>query len=199
MPKIIAFYGPIGSGKTTRAKMLSHFMGVPLFSEIADSPFLKDMLLFRKNALLNQLHFLYRDKNQVLESIDNKISEVLIFDYYIAQVDVFSKCYLKRHEYELFSEHYKKVLRQIPKPNLIIYLSVDQETNRTRIKSRDIKHEREINRKDISLMHAYTKSTLAHIKRNANIMELDASEDIMFSLTSRLKVLEIMAYRAMLL
>ena len=192
MPKTIAFFGPIASGKTTRAKLLSGFLGLPYFSEIADSPFLSDMLLFRKNSLLNQLHFLYRDKNQILDCLNRSSHhDLIIYDYYIAQVDIFSRCFLNTNEYRIFCSHYEKVEAQIPKPSLIINLSIDLETNLHRIQSRNLRHESKIRGKDISIMHRHFANGLTAFKKKSRILELDATQDVLKSYTSRFKFLEI--------
>jgi len=192
MPSFISFFGPIGSGKTARAKLLSDFLHVPLYSELADSPFLQDMFISKRNALLNQLHFLYRDRNQILKEYNKKNTKYLIFDYHIAQVDVFSQCFLRKSEYKLFSTHFTKVMNNIPTPDLIIYLYIDQQTNIARIESRNIDYEKSLTKKDMLLMHTKIKRHLELIKRKTSVLEIDASKDVIGSLKARLDILETM-------
>jgi deoxyguanosine kinase len=188
MPKLISFFGTLGSGKTTRARLLAGFLDVPFYSELADSPFLEDMFLEKKNALLNQLHFLYRDRNEIIEKYNRCDTDVLIFDYHIAQVDAFSKHFLSSEEYQEFSQHYQGVVNQLPLPDLVIYLHLDSELNFIRVQARNRTHEK-VDKEFLSVMQDKQKEHLEKLKEKTQVLELDSSTDIIGSLDNRLEVI----------
>ena len=194
MAKLISFFGPLGSGKTIRAKLLSNFLALPLYSEIADSPFLKDMFLSRKNALLNQLHFLYRNRDQILSNFDINRENVLIFDYYIAQVDVFSHYFLNHFEYKEFLKHYKAIFNQLPLPDLIILLNIDYDLNLARIKMRERDYEK-VDKEFVIMIQKKIYEHLNTIKSKTRVIEIDASLDIKNSLETRINVLNMMVHK----
>lgn len=194
MSKLISFFGTIGSGKTSRAKLLSDFFSVPFYSEIADSPFLKDTFINKKNALLNQLHFLYRDRNQILEKYDKKNNDILIFDYHIVQVDIFSKLFLNSAEYKEFSGHFQEILNQLPIPDLIIFLEIDPGLNLSRIESRNVGHEKILNKNTIKFMNEQLHIHLERLKTITKVLCIDASLDIRNSIETRLQVLTKMVH-----
>lgn len=191
MPKLISFFGTLGSGKTIRAKLLSNFLGLPLYSEIADSPFLEDMFLYGKNALLNQLHFLYRNRNQILINYDINRENVLIFDYYIAQVDAFSYYFLNNSEYKEFSNHYKAIIKELPLPDFIIFLNIDYDLNLVRIKMRERYYEK-VSKEFVNTIQKKIYEHLNLIKKKTNVLEIDASLDIKNCLETRMKFLNMM-------
>lgn len=195
MPKLINFFGTLGTGKTTRAQLLSGFLGVPCHSEKADSPYLEDMFLNRENALLNQLHFLYRDKEDILEQYrKSSSSSLLIFDYNIAQVKAFSDYFLNRDEYQEFIKHYDAVTRVLPLPDLIIYLKLDEDSNLVRIGTRDRPYEK-VDKDFITLLQKKQFEYLEELRSKTQVIELDSSKDIINSLSNRLEFLrEIVLY-----
>jgi deoxyadenosine/deoxycytidine kinase len=187
MPKIISFFSTLGAGKTTRAELLSGFLGVPFYSEKADSPFLGDMFSNKKNGFLNQLHFLYRDRNEILDKYKDNNDKYLIFDYHIAQVDVFSHFFLNPSEYQEFFQHYKYVIKKIPLPDLIIHLKIDIDLNMTRVKERGRTHE-QITKRFMTITQARTQEHIANLKKKTNVLDIDASNDVINCLNSRLQV-----------
>lgn len=190
MHKYITFLGSLGSGKTTHAELLAGFLGQPIFSEKADSPFMKDMFLNKRNALLNQLHFLYRNRNEIIGNISTAKNNVLIFDYNIIQVDVFSEYLLNTKEYKEFLNHFKLIYNEIPIPDLIIYLHINTSLNISRIKMRNRNYEK-IDTKFITFMNNKIHEHLIKLKSRTRVLELDASRDIINSLETRMEVLSI--------
>lgn len=188
MAKLISFLGPMGSGKTTRAKLLSDFLCVAMNSEKADSPFLKDMFASKQNVLLNQLYYLYRNRDQILENYHNTDDDYLVYDYYIAQVDIFSKYFLNIDEYKEFSQHYKEIYKQLPVPDLIVYLYLDKDLNLKRIKNSEFIF-KNIDLAFVEHMHKYINQYLDRIKKETIVLEIDASHDVIESFSTRLDVL----------
>lgn len=188
MPKLVSFFGTLGSGKTTRASLLSGFLGVPFYSEKADSPFLEDMFLHKNNALLNQLHFLYRNRNDIIDKYGECNADILVFDYYIAQVDAFSSYFLNSAEYKEFFKHYQMVTTKLPLPDLVIYLNVDSVLNLSRIRERKRFYEN-VEDEFITIIQNKQIEHFESLKKKTNVLELDSSVDIINSLANRLEVL----------
>ena len=188
MAKLISFFGALGSGKTTYGRLLSSFLEIPLYSEQATSPFLKDMFLNKKHALLNQLHFLYTDRNQILDTIKNSEAFYTIFDYHIIQVEIFSRLFLNETEYKDFSIHYQKVTEDLPSPDLVICTN----TNSELIKERIIKRGRTYEKDNLGVVQSIIEMIPKYIKtlsRTADVYVINSDRDIYGSLKIRKEVL----------
>jgi deoxyadenosine/deoxycytidine kinase len=125
--KYIVIEGNIGAGKTTLASRLAADWGMPLLLEkFLDNPFLP---LFYQNpdryAFSTETAFLaerYRQMHEEMEALDWK-THGLVADYTFYKSLVFASRTLPPQEAILFRDLFGIVNRQLPQPQLLVYLS----------------------------------------------------------------------------
>jgi len=145
--RFVVIEGVIGAGKTTLAKVLSDkFHAGFILEKFEENPFLEKFYSDRvKYAFHTQMYFLmsrYRQQREIAQ-IDLFNSRV-ITDYLFAKDRIFAEINLNEDEFALYEKIYALVERDIPRPDLVIYLQADPEFLYKRIKNRDRSFEREI-------------------------------------------------------
>jgi len=145
--KYVAIEGPIGVGKTTLAKRLAADLGGELILEgAADNPFLSRFYSQPERfALATQLFFLLQRVEQ-LENLrqTNLFSDIRIADFMLDKDRLFAELTLDTEEFRLYDQVYRHVIRDFPKPDLVIYLQASVETLQARILHRGIDYESDI-------------------------------------------------------
>ncbi len=143
----IAIDGVIGVGKTTLTNMIvERFKGRAIYEEVEENPFLADFYEDSKRfAFQTQMFFLLSRYRQQQEIPQRELFHQLIAaDYTFWKDKIFA--YLNLEDRELFL--YEKVVtlleRDIPKPDLVVYLKSTPERLMQNIKKRDRKFERNI-------------------------------------------------------
>lgn len=126
----IAIEGVIGVGKTSLAKLLSERLKAKLVTEnFDDNPFLKDFYTDRARfAFQTQLWFLlsrYRQQKE-LQQIE-LFHRLLITDYMFVKDRLFAFVNLSDKELLLYEKIADLLEKDIPKPDLVIYLQADTE------------------------------------------------------------------------
>lgn len=166
--KFIAVDGPIGSGKTTLAKILAEDMGSKLCMEPSGkNPFLAEFYRDRKkNAFKTQLYFLLSryQQQQELKNADPK-PQAVVCDYTFAKDLIFAKTNLSADEFSLYNNVFGLLKEKLSKPDLVIYLRADASVLLQRIKKRGIDYERPI-----------TKGYLEELTNSYNEYFLDYTE-----------------------
>lgn len=122
----IAFEGNIGAGKTTLATKISEdFNAKTLFERFSENSFLEK---FYKNqeryALPLELSFLvdrYQQLSEDLALLDLQ-KDFLVADYHVFKSLIFAKVTLEEVEYQLYNNLFDIIYKEIPKPDLYVYL-----------------------------------------------------------------------------
>ena len=145
--KFIVVEGPIGVGKTTLTRKLSHTFGYELLLEGAsENPFLERFYSDQKQwALQTQLFFLLQRADQ-LNALrqDDLFQPVRVSDFLIHKDRLFAALTLDDDEFRLYDKVYQHVISNIPRPDLVIYLQAPVDVLQQRIKRRAIPCEQEI-------------------------------------------------------
>ncbi|HDP98255.1 MAG TPA: deoxynucleoside kinase [bacterium] len=155
----IAIEGVIGVGKTSLTKLLiRHFDGRGVFEEVEQNPFLADFYQApQRYAFQTQMFFLlsrYRQQQEIPQR--ELFHKMLVADYIFAKDKIFAYLNLEERELFLYEKIVKLMERDIPKPDLVIYLKSTPEKLMANIKKRDRPFEREMTFEYIeSLNHAY--------------------------------------------
>lgn len=143
----IVVEGPIGSGKTTLARMLSEKFSTQLLSEKADeNPFLARFYQDAKRyALPTQIFFLFQRARQIadINQID-MFSKPITADFFLEKDPLFARLNLNDEEYALYHQIYHHLQLKSPKPDLVIYLQTPVDALAERITERNIKYESDI-------------------------------------------------------
>lgn len=145
--RFIAIEGVIGAGKTSLAKILSdRFHAGVILEKFEENPFLEKFYSApAKYAFHTQIYFLmsrYRQQREIAQ-IDLFNSRV-IADYLFAKDRIFAETNLSEDEFALYDKIYGLIEKDIPKPDLVIYLQTVPEFLYKRIKQRDRSFEHEI-------------------------------------------------------
>jgi len=126
----IAIEGVIGVGKTSLAKILVQRLNARLVLEkFEDNPFLGDFYKDRERyAFQTQMFFLLSRYRQQMELFQTELfHKNLVTDYMFIKDKLFAYLNLNEKELMLYDQMLNLLIRQIPKPDLVIYLQADTE------------------------------------------------------------------------
>jgi len=157
----IVVEGPIGSGKTTLAKMLTDAFPVDYLSEKAEAnPFLPRFYQdAQRYSLPTQLFFLFQRANQIKDiSQRDMFARPVVADFFLEKDPIFARLNLDDEEYALYHQIYQHLQLKAPRPDLVIYLQTPIDALMERIEERNVSYEQEIPREYIErLANAYSE------------------------------------------
>ena len=144
----VAFEGNIGAGKTTLAtKIAEDFNAKTVLERFADNPFLpkfyKDQNRYAFPLEMSFLADRYQQLSDDLAQFD-LFKDFLVADYHIFKSLIFAKITLAEDEYRLYRNLFDIVYREMPKPDLYIYLYQNSERLLQNIKKRGRSYEQKI-------------------------------------------------------
>jgi len=152
----IAIEGVIGVGKTCLAKMLTEKLSAKLVLEkFEENPFLEDFYAEpERYAFQTQLYFLLSRYRQQLDlkQID-LFHNLLISDYMFAKDKLFAHLNLNEKELTLYNLIAKLLEREIPKPDLVVFLQTSTDILMDNIKKRGRTYERSMSREYIESLN----------------------------------------------
>jgi len=143
----IVVEGPIGSGKTTLARMLAEKFSTQLLTEKAEeNPFLARFYDDPKRyALQTQIFFLFQRARQIADiSQIDMFSQPITADFFLEKDPLFARLNLNDEEYALYHQIFQHLQLESPKPDLVIYLQTPVSVLTGRIAERNIKYENNI-------------------------------------------------------
>lgn len=143
----IVVEGPIGSGKTTLAKLLADKFSAQLLSEKAeDNPFLSRFYQdAQRYSLPTQLFFLFQRSRQIADMTQRDLfSTPTVADFFLEKDPLFARLNLDDEEYALYHQIYTHLQLKSPNPDLVIYLQTPITELAERIEERNISYEQEI-------------------------------------------------------
>jgi len=134
----IAIEGPIGAGKTALAERLGTRLDATVVLEEADNPFLADFYGDRPGAALQaQLFYLLnRHRQQTTLRQTDLFSQVTIADYLFDKDKIFAYLNLDDNELFIYQRLYDLLARDVPPPDLVIYLQSPTDVLLRRIHTR---------------------------------------------------------------
>jgi deoxyadenosine/deoxycytidine kinase len=137
----IAIEGVIGAGKTTLAQMLSERLGARLVLErFEENPFLPKFYEDPEHyAFQTQIFFLlsrYKQQQDLFQA--DLFQDFLISDYIFEKDKIFAYLTLADEELKLYETLLTAIERNVPTPDLVVYLqcSVDRLMNNIRCRAR---------------------------------------------------------------
>ncbi|HET7627743.1 MAG TPA: deoxynucleoside kinase [Bacillales bacterium] len=144
-PAFIAVEGPIGVGKTTLARAVGHHFGFPVVEEIAEeNPFLGKFYQNVEEWSFQTEMFFLCNRFKQLEDVQRDYlarNQAVTADYHIFKNEIFASRTLTREHYDKYMQIYHLLTDDLPKPNVVIYLTASLETLLNRIAMRGRKAE----------------------------------------------------------
>ena len=144
----IAIEGNIGAGKTTLVnKMAQDFNAKVVMERFADNPFLpkfyKDQ---NRYAFPLEMSFLADRYQQITDDLSqfDLFKDFVISDYFIFKSLIFAKVTLAEDEFRLYKTMFDIIYKEIPTPDLYVYLYQNTDRLLANIKKRGRSYEQEI-------------------------------------------------------
>jgi deoxyadenosine/deoxycytidine kinase len=136
--RYIAIEGPIGAGKTALAERLSTRLDATQVLEENDNPFLADFYADRPGAALQvQLFYLLnRHRQQTVLRQADLFSQTTISDYLFDKDKIFAYLNLDDNELFIYQRLFDLLARDVPAPDLVVYLQSPTDVLLRRIHSR---------------------------------------------------------------
>lgn len=157
--RYIAIEGVIGAGKSSLARKLADKLSANLImEEFEENPFLEKFYDDRKRfAFQTQMFFLInRFKQQQQLNQQELFSKYMVSDYIFQKDKIFAYLNLTGEELKLYETIFPLLERDIPKPDLVIFLQSSLDRLAENIKTRGRKFERNLTRAYLSeLSEAY--------------------------------------------
>lgn len=139
--------GSIGAGKTSLAKILAERLDARLIlEETEENPFLPDFYKdTRRYAFQTQLFFLLsRHKQQQDLFATDLFHKKLVGDYLFDKDRIFASVTLDEKELYLYEKLVSVLEKDVPKPDLVVYLQASSEVLLRRIRERNRSYEKPI-------------------------------------------------------
>lgn len=143
----VAIEGVIGAGKTTLANMLSERLGARLVLErFEENPFLPNFYQDPEHyAFQTQIFFLlsrYKQQQDLFQA--DLFHDFLISDYIFEKDKIFAYLTLADEELKLYETLLNAIERNVPTPDLVVYLQCSTERLMSNIRQRGRKMEEHI-------------------------------------------------------
>jgi 2-amino-4-hydroxy-6-hydroxymethyldihydropteridine diphosphokinase len=144
----IAIEGNIGAGKTSLTHLIAEdFNAKPILERFADNPFLpkfyEDTTRYAFTLEMSFLADRYQQITDDLQQLD-LFTDFMVSDYDIYKSLIFSKITLPEDEFNLYKKLFYLMYKDIPKPDLYIYLYQNTERLQENIKKRGRDYEQNI-------------------------------------------------------
>src|SRR6202008_1078371 len=142
--RYIAIEGPIGAGKTALAARLGTRLDATVVLEKMENPFLADFYADRPGAALQaQLFYLlnrHRQQTQLRQA--DLFNQVMISDYLFDKDKIFAYLNLDDNELFIYQRLYDLLARDVPPPDLVVYLQAPTDVLLRRLRTRPADPER---------------------------------------------------------
>ena len=175
----IAFEGNIGAGKTTLVnKIADDFNAKTVLERFADNPFLpkfyKDQNRYAFPLEMSFLADRYQQLSDDLAQFD-LFKDFVVADYHIFKSLIFAKITLAEDEYRLYRNLFDIIYKEMPKPDLYIYLYQNTERLLQNIKKRGRSYEQSI---EAAYLDKINTGYLDYIKSQTdlNVLIIDVSD-----------------------
>src|SRR5437667_1932970 len=136
--RYIAIEGPIGVGKSALAQRLGTRLDATVILEDTDNPFLADFYADRPGAALQaQLFYLIsRHRQQTSLRQTDLFSQLTVADYLFDKDKIFAYLNLDDNELFIYQRLYELLARDVPPPDLVIYLQAPTDVLLLRVHTR---------------------------------------------------------------
>jgi deoxyadenosine/deoxycytidine kinase len=196
--RYIAIEGPIGAGKTALAERLGTRLDATVVLEETENPFLVDFYADKPgSALQAQLFYLLnRHRQQTSVQQADLFSQTTICDYLFDKDKIFAYLNLDDNELFIYQRLFDLLARDVPPPDLVIYLQTPTDVLLRRVHSRrmdaetvalqpDDEYLRELNEAYHHFFFHYTTTPLLVVETSQ--FDSDASDEALDDLTRQIR------------
>ena len=136
--RYIAIEGAIGAGKTALAERLGTRLDATVVLDDSENPFLADFYAGRSGApFQTQLFYLLnRHRQQTTMQQADLFSQLTVCDYLFDKDKIFAYMNLDDNELFIYQRLYDLLARDVPHPDLVVYLQTPTDVLLRRIHSR---------------------------------------------------------------
>lgn len=169
----IAIEGNIGAGKTTLAtKIAEDCNAKTILERFADNPFLpkfyKDQNRYAFPLEMSFLADRYQQLSDDLAQFD-LFKDFIVADYHIFKSQIFAKVTLQEDEFRLYKTMFDIMYKEMPKPDLYVYLYQNTDRLLANIKKRGRSYEQDISS---NYLEKINQGYLDYIKSQTDINAL---------------------------
>src|SRR3989454_2070029 len=198
--RYIAIEGPIGAGKTALAERLGTRLDATVVLEEMENPFLADFYAERPGAALQaQLFYLLnRHRQQTTLQQADLFSQLTICDYLFDKDKIFAYLNLDDNELFIYQRLFDLLARDVPQPDLVVYLQAPTDVLLRRVHSRrmdaeavalqpDDEYLRELNEAYHHFFFHYTITPLLVVETSQ--FDSDASDEALDDLIKQIRAM----------
>ena len=141
----LAIEGPIGVGKTRLAERLAARLEATTILEDTENPFLADFYADRPgSALQAQLFYLLNRHRQLTSKRQADLFlQTIVCDYVFDKDKIFAYLNLDDNELFIYQRLFDLLAKDVPPPDLVVYLQAPAELLIKRLKAQDVDPDRE--------------------------------------------------------
>jgi deoxyguanosine kinase len=152
--RYLAIEGPIGVGKTRLAQRLASRMDGTAVLEDTENPFLADFYNERAGAALQAQLFYLLNRHRQLTSLRQAdlFQHTIVCDYVFDRDKIFAYLNLDDNELFIYQRLYDLLVRDIPSPDLVVYLQAPADVLLSRIRKQPVDPERQVPQPDFSYL-----------------------------------------------
>ena len=166
--RFIAIEGVIGAGKTTLADMLSKTIGASvLLEEFEENPFLEEFYEDPKRyAFQTQIFFLLSRFKQMQQLVQlDLFHQKIVSDYIFEKDRIFATLNLSEKEMKLYDGIARLMEKEIPRPDLVIYLQASTRHLMENIRKRGRPYEKKIKEDYIAALNELYNKFFFHYSK----------------------------------
>lgn len=174
--RYICFEGNIGSGKSTLAKALAKKLHATYLPEVFEENTL--LPLFYKNpkqfSFPLEYSFLitrFEQINKAFNSSSSKNNHIIVADYSIFKCLWFAKVNLSKKDFLFFEKHFESMVKQLLKPDLMVYVTTDVLNLQKNIKKRGRNYEQKMDDAYLQKIEKQYKKGMKQVKID-NVLEV---------------------------
>jgi len=196
----IAVEGPIGVGKSSLAERIADRLDATAVLEETDNPFLADFYAGRAGAALQAQLFYLLNRHRQLVGLQqgNLFSQATVCDYVFDKDKIFAYLNLDDNELFIYQRLYDLLAKDIPAPDLVIYLQAPTDVLVRRLRDRakdperdafdpDPEYIRELNEAYQHFFFHYTATPLLVVETSQ--LGVDASDEAVDDLIRQIKTM----------
>jgi len=144
-PRHIAIEGPLRVGKSSLAQVLADRVHARRIVDCENNPFLEAFYEERRGAAFAaQMQFLWERHRLLRETNLDGTTGPVVSDFIFEKDRIFASLTLDNEELKVYERYYEMFARNIPIPDLVIYLQASPEVLRARIAKKGAKSESRI-------------------------------------------------------